>query len=483
MSHGHDELIHLSAMQAVDLLQRGEVSPMDLVEASAARIAQVDRHLNALPILCLERAREHAAKLMRKPRPRRPRPGWLGGLPLAIKDLNDVKGVRTTFGSPIYADNVSKRSDLLVEVLEQRGGIVMGKSNTPEFGAGGSTFNEVLGKTRNPWNNARQVGGSSGGAACALASGQVWLAQGSDLGGSLRTPASFCGIVGLRPSPGRVAHGPEPLPFNTLSVDGPMARNALDTALFLDALAGRHDEDPLSLEAPRKSFVEQVRGARPPKRIGYSADLGFMPVDAEVAAICRQAAERFADMGASVEDASPDFGEAMAAFQTLRAAGFAASMSDTLATHRHLLKPEIIWNIERGLLLSAREVGAAEAARGRLYHACAKFFRKYDLLLLPATAVPPFDVDVRYVEEVNGRRFDNYVEWMGLACAITLTSLPTLSVPAGLTADGLPVGLQIVGPQRGEGAALGAAHLLEQATGLAGRVPLDPLGSDGRPLA
>ena len=465
MSNDTPELVRLSALQAVEKLREGEVSPLELVEASAARIEQVDGPLNAIPIRCFERAREHARKLMKTRLPGRTRAGWLGGLPIAIKDLNEVAGVRCTFGSPIYADNVSIRSDLLVEVLERRGGIVMGKTNTPEFGAGGSTFNEVLGTTVNPWDTTRTVGGSSGGAAAALASGQVWLAQGSDLGGSLRTPASFCGVIGLRPTPGRVAHGPEPLPFNTLSVDGPMARTALDTALFLDALAGRHNEDPLSLEAPRRSFLSQASAARPPRRVAFSPDLGFMPVDPQVAEICRAAAAHFESMGARVDEVCPDFSDAMPTFQTLRAAGYAAGMATLLGTHRDRLKPEVVWNIEQGLKLDARAIGIAEAARGQLYHACAAFFRDYDLLLTPATIVPPFAASVRWVEEANGRRFDNYVEWMGLACAVTLTSLPTLSVPAGFDADGLPVGLQMVGRPRGEAALLGAAHLLEQAMG------------------
>lgn len=469
-----EDLIRLDAVQVVERLARGDVSPLELVDAAIARIEAVDGPLNAMPIRCFERAREHALKLMRGRRTRRAASGWLGGLPIAIKDLNEVAGVRCTYGSTIYADHVPTRSDLLVETLERRGGIVMGKTNTPEFGAGGNTFNDVLGITRNPWNTSRTVGGSSGGAACALASGQVWLAQGSDLGGSLRTPAAFCGVIGLRPSPGRVARGPEPLPFNTLSVDGPMARNPLDAALLLDALAGRHDEDPLSLERPRRSFLAAVRDSRPPRRVAFSPDLGFMPVDPEVARICRAAAERFADMGAQVEEACPDFSGAMDTFQTLRAAGYAAGKAELLRTHREQLKPEVIWNIEQGMALDAARVGAAEIARGRLYHDCAAFFRRYDLLLSPATIVPPFPAEMRWVEEANGRRFDNYVEWMGLACAVTLTSLPALSAPAGFTAGGLPVGLQIIGPPRGEAAVLAAAHRLDEATGFSRRLPVDP---------
>ncbi len=473
-SLGPSELCRLGAVEAVELLARREVSPLDLVEAAARRIEATDGALNALPTLCLDRARDHARRIMAAaPGDARPEP-WLGGLPVAIKDLEDVAGVRTTYGSPIYGDHVPERSDILVERLESRGAIVVGKSNTPEFGAGASTFNEVFGKTHNPWNPAKSVAGSSGGAAAAVAAGQVWLASGSDLGGSLRTPASFNGVVGLRPSPGRVPRGPNPLPFATLAVAGPIARTAADTALFLDALAGRHREDPLSLASPKRSFLTRLREKRVPARVAYSPDLGLFPVDPEVAEICGRTAERFAELGAVVEQACPDFAGAVETFQTLRAALFAAQMAPLLRQHRALLKPEVIWNIEKGMALTADDIGRAELARGELYQRVVRFFERYDLLLCPAAIVPPFDVDVRYIEEVAGHRFDNYIEWVGITFAITLTSCPALSAPAGLTGAGLPVGLQIVAPPRGEAAALTAAALLEDLTGLADRLPVDP---------
>jgi len=473
-SQSSSELFRLGAVEVVNLLALGEVSPLDLVEAAAQRIEATEGSLNALPTLCLDRARDHARRIMAaRPGEARSEP-WLGGLPVAIKDLEDVAGVRTTYGSPIYSDHVPERSDILVERLESRGAIVIGKSNTPEFGAGASTFNEVFGKTRNPWNPAKSVAGSSGGAAAAVAAGQVWLASGSDLGGSLRTPASFNGVVGLRPCPGRVPRGPNPLPFATLSVAGPIARNAADTALFLDALAGQHREDPLSLPSPRRPFLEQLREKRLPARIAYSPNLGLFPVDSEVAAVCRRAAERFAELGVAVEAACPDFSGAVETFQTLRAALFAANMAPLLRERRALLKPEVIWNIEKGMALTADDIGRAELARGELYQRMVRFFESYDLLLCPAAIVPPFDVDIRYIEEVEGHRFDNYIEWVGITFAITLTSCPALSAPAGFTGAGLPVGLQIVAPPRGEAAALTAAALLEDLTGLANRLPVDP---------
>ena len=466
----------LTAVDAVDLLRRGEISPLELIDAAAARIAATDGAINALPTLCLDRARDHAGRLMEKPVAER---GLLGGLPIAVKDLNAVAGVRCTQGSPIFADTIPDRSDIMVETLERQGAIVIGKSNTPEFGAGASTFNEVFGKTRNPWNVEKSVAGSSGGAAACVAAGQAWLATGSDLGGSLRTPASFNSVVGLRPSPGRVACGPTTLPFNPLMVEGPIARNAADCALFLDAMAGWHPEDPLSLVAPATAFREAVREARPPRRVGYSSDLGIVPVDGEVKRICAEAAEHFAAMGAEVDDACPDFSDAIESFQTLRAAAFAAGMAPLLRDHRDKLKPEVIWNIEKGMALTADEIGRAERAQAKLYASVVAFFTDHDFLLCPAAIVPPFDVDIRYVEEVDGVRFDNYVHWISITFAISLTSCPALSAPAGFTESGLPVGLQIVGPPRGEAAVLGAAALLEHATGIAGRLPVDPKATDG----
>ena len=300
-----NELLRKPAREVVRLLERREVSPVELAELALARIAAVDGAVNAVPTVCAERALEHARRLG-DAAPPDDRRGWLGGLPVVIKDLNDVAGVRTTYGSPIFKDHVPDRSGYEVERLESRGAVVLGKSNTPELGAGANTFNEVFGITRNPWDTRLTCGGSSGGAAVALATGMAWLANGSDLGGSLRTPASFCSVVGLRPSPGRVPHGPSASPFQTLSVEGPMARDVRDLALMLDAQAGFDPRDPISFEAPVRSFAEAAGQPTPPRRVAFSADLGVTPVDAEVAAICRAATQRFAELGALVEEASPD---------------------------------------------------------------------------------------------------------------------------------------------------------------------------------
>jgi amidase len=468
------ELARLSAQAVVRLLRQGKVSPLELIDAALARIAATDGVLNALPTLCADRARDSARRLMGSASAVAPGPGWLGGLPLAVKDLNDVAGVRTTYGSPIYADNVPARSDILVERLEANGAVVLAKSNTPEFGAGANTFNPVFGETLNPWNPRLTVGGSSGGSAAALAAGQVWLATGSDLGGSLRTPASFCSVVGLRPSPGRVPHGPEARPFDTLSVDGPMGRTVGDVALMLDAMVARHPEDPLSLDLPQEPFQVAAAERRRPLRVAFSPDLGISPVDAEVRALCAAAAQRFGAAGVIVEEACPDFSGAVEAFGVLRALGFVAGHREHYETHRDKLKPDVIWNIERGLALTASDIARAELARGALYHRVAEFFRSYDLLLCPAACVPPFDVKVRWLKELNGVAFDNYVEWIRITYAVTLTSCPALSLPCGFTRDGRPVGLQMVGRPRGEAELLGAAAALEEILDIAKLVPIDP---------
>lgn len=466
-------LVKLIARQAVDLLKKREVSPLELIDAAIRRIEETDGELNALPTLCVERARAHAEKIMANRVADAPR-GYLYGLPIAVKDLKDVSGVRSTKGSPIFTDYLPARSDFLVETIEEKGGIVLAKSNTPEFGAGANTFNEVFGKTRNPWNIGMTCGGSSGGSAVALATGQVWLATGTDLGGSLRQPASFCSVVGLRPSPGRVASGPKVLPFATLSVDGPMGRTVGDVALFLDTQAGQHQNDPISFPAPTVPYVSAVDQAIPPRRIAFSPDLGIASIDSEVRELCEQAVSIFEGMGATVVEDTIDLHDAEDTFQTLRAAQFVSSYASLLENHRDQLKPEVIWNIEKGLQLNAGEIAQAELARGAIFHRAAEFFQRYDLLVCPTAAVPPFDVDKRYVTEINGIELDNYVAWLSITSAITLTACPSISVPCGFTNSGLPVGLQIVGPCASEYSVLSAAAMFEQGAGLASELPLDP---------
>lgn len=465
------DLVSLTARDAVALLKKGEVAPLELVDAAADRIAAVDGAVNAIPTLCLEQARDAAANFEQ---PGEAGPGWLAGLPMVVKDLNEVAGVRTTFGSPIFADYVPDADELSVATLKGNGAIVIGKSNTPEFGAGANTFNEVFGKTRNPWNTDMTCGGSSGGAAVSLATGMAWLATGSDLGGSLRTPASFCSVVGMRPSPGRVATGPTSDPFQTLSVNGPMGRTVADTALMLDAEAGLNSHYPLSLPAPEVPFETAALNPVAPGKVGFSPDLGIGPVDAEVAEICRAAAVRLGEAGSSVDDDIPDFSDALEIFQTLRAALFVANRATLLENFRDKLKPEMIWNIEKGMQQSSGDIGRAQVERGKLTVRVADWFGDHDVLACPVAIVPPFDVDNRYVERVGDHEFDNYVDWLYIVAAITLTGCPAISVPCGFTASGLPVGLQLVGRPRGEAELLSYAAKAEEIFALDTLLPIDP---------
>ena len=464
-------LVRASACAIVGKLEAGDLTPLDLLDVLESRIAEVDCKVNALPTLCFERARTHAKALMKKPAGER---GLLAGLPIPIKDLFNVEGVRNTQGSPIFKDTISSYSDIVVEHLEENGGMVYAKSNTPEFGAGANTFNEVFGATRNPWDTSRSAAGSSGGAAVALATGMAWLAHGTDMGGSLRNPASFCGIVGMRPSIGRVAHTPSAMIDRNLTVHGPMARNVEDLALLLDAMSGEHPPDPLSLPRLPKSFLSAVRSPQMPKRVAYSPDLGITPVDPEVAAITRKAALRFAEAGVVVEEAHPDLHEAHECFHVLRAFDFAVTKAELLREKRDLLKPEVIWNIEEGLKLSVEQIARAEAQRVTMTARVIEFFKSYDLLLTPATIVAPFPIEHRYVAECAGKKFDNYVEWLGIVYAITLACCPALSLPCGFTAKGLPVGLQMVARPRGEARLLAGAKVLEDILGLRGTTPIDP---------
>jgi amidase len=464
-------LVRETACTVVEKLRAGEITPLDLLDAVEKRIAEVDGKVNALPILCFDRARQHAKALMQKPVSER---GLLAGLPVPIKDLTNVAGVLTTQGSPIFKDTVATRSDIVVTQLEANGAVVYAKSNTPEFGAGANTFNEVFGATLNPWDTSRSAAGSSGGGAVALATGTAWLAHGTDMGGSLRNPASFCGIVGLRPSIGRVARTPSAMIDRNLTVHGPMARNVEDLALLLDAMSGEYAADPLSLPAPATSFVSATRSGRKPKRIAYSPDLGITPVDPEVKAVTRKAAERFAEAGVIVEEAHPDLSEAHECFHVLRAFDFAVTKASLLRTKRDLLKPEVIWNIEEGLRLTVEQIARAEAQRVAMTARTVEFFETYDLLLAPATIVAPFPIENRYVAECDGTKFDNYVQWLGVVYAITLACCPALSLPCGFTASGLPVGLQMVASPRGDAQLLAGAKVLEDILGVRGTTPIDP---------
>jgi amidase len=469
------DLCKLTAREAVALLRRRSLSPLDLIAAAQARIEAIDSRINALPTRCFDRARAQARRIMGDDAPR---PGChLHGLPIVVKDLTAVAGVRFTEGSRVFADRVADRSDIAVETLEANGAIVVAKSNTPEFGAGGNTVNDVFGATLNPWDTRLTSGGSSGGSAAALATGEAWLATGTDMAGSIRYPAAYCAVVGLRPSPGRVAHGPRNLCFGTFNVDGPMARNVADIALMLDAMTAEHPEDPLSLPPPAVPFlatVEQaLQGSRRALRVAWSPDLGVAPLDPELRRICTEAVRTFERVGASVDEACPDLGDANRAFYVLRNMQRAAG-AELLRRHRDQLSPEIVHYTEKGLAQSADEIAAAENTRGAIYHRMVAFFQAYDILATPTVVAPPYDVRLRHLMQVGDTRFDDFFAYLMLTSIITVTACPAISVPCGFTRSGLPVGLQLIAAPRNDAGLLAAAALFEAQHDFAARLPIDP---------
>jgi amidase len=467
------EFIKWTATEAVAKLSRGEVSPLQLLDAAEARIAETNPQINAMVTLCFDRAREHAKRLMNEPRAGRPA-GFLHGLPIAVKDNTDVEGVRCTSGSRVYEHRVAPGSDPVVQRLEAHGAIVVGKTNLPEFAAGGNTFNDVFGATRNPWDTRMSASGSSGGSAAALAAGQIWLATGNDFGGSIRTPAAFCSVSGLRPSPGRVARL-QKQPFNPLSVEGPMARTVADVALMFDAEAGFDPRDPLSPHEPLPSFAQCAARPERPRRVAVSADLGVAPVvDRNVRACITDVAEKLAAQGVDVVEAHPDLGDAGENFLKLRGAVYIARVAPLLAQYRDVLKPEVVENIEFGLGLKLTDVVAAEIAQGEIIRRAAAFFEDYDALICPATLCPPFDVELRYPESWDGVALAGYMGWLVLTYAVTMTACPVLAVPGGFTPSGLPLGLQVIGRPQREAALFSYGAWIEQLLGLSRLTPLEP---------
>jgi amidase len=462
-----DELWKMSASEVVHALRQGDLEPKDAIEAAIYRIEATDGDVNALPIHCFERAFDQAKKIGPSDDPRH-----LAGLPIGVKDYNDVGGVRTTYGSPIYAENIPATSDATIATLEGRGAIPIAKSNVPEW-AGGHTFNPVNGLTCNPWNTSRSAGGSSGGSGAALASGQVWLATGNDLGGSLRTPAGFNGVVGLRPGPGVVPRGKRLQAFDTLWVEGPMARDVADVALMLDAGAGHHPDDPFSFDAPG-SFVAALEGSDKPTRVAFSPDLGIVPMAREVREVADNAIRHLTGAGVDVTYDIPDFSGALDGFQTLRAILLGTMMGELLESERDRITEDIVSNVERGFEVTPERLFAAERTRWTLYHRMTAFFETHDLLICPSASIPAFPVDLRYVKEIDGQPCETYIDWFAITFALTMTSCPVISIPCGFTEDGLPIGLQIVGKPRGEAALLQTAHWIEKLFGIAPMLPIDP---------
>ncbi len=463
-----EELCFLPATELARLIRSSELSAREVLAAHLRRIERVNRVVNAIVTLVPERA-EAAALAADEALARGEPVGPLHGLPIAHKDLALTAGIRTTFGSPIFADFVPDQDELFVERVRAAGAILIGKTNTPEFGAGSHTFNPVFGVTRNPYDLARSAGGSSGGAAAALATGMLPIADGSDLGGSLRNPASFCNVVGFRPSPGRVPTWPTFDAWATLPVEGPMGRTVGDAALLLSPMAGPDPRVPISLPEPGATFAPPLDADLGSPIVAWAPDAGgSMPVEAAVASTLEPGRAILEAIGCRTEEAFPDLRGAREVFLTLRALAFARDLGLLLATDRDRMKATVVWNIEQGLKLSGDDVGRAQRLRTELYARVATFFERFAFLAMPVTQVVPFPVETEYPTEVAGAPMATYLDWMEACWCITVTGHPAISVPCGFTDDGLPVGLQIVGRRGDDLGVLRVAHAFECANG-AGR--------------
>jgi amidase len=466
-----------SARSLAKQIRKRKLSAREVVEAHLDQIKQINPTVNAIVSLDEEQALQSAMAADERLTAGK-KVGPLHGLPIAIKDTHNATGFLTTYGSPIFRENMAISDDLIVERLRAAGAIVIGKTNVPEFAAGSHTFNKVFGVTRNPYNPKKTAGGSSGGAAVAVACGMLPLADGSDMGGSLRYPACFNNVVGLRTSPGRIPY-PKAALYSPLAVQGPIARDVDDAAFMLSVIAGHDLSSPLSIEEPGSIFSTKFNRDLKGLRIAWSADLGgILPVDSEVRRNLEQQVSIFTDMGCYVKEACPDLGDAEEVFQVLRAFEFELTYSDLFNRFKELMKPSFIWNLEKGRSLNATKIGSAENLRFQLYNKMRAFFEKYDALLLPVSQVPAFDADLEYPVSIDGVQMENYIDWMRSCYYISATGNPSLSVPSGFTKEGLPLGLQIVGPHRGDYQVLRIGAAYEQATGYGKKRPTLALRQD-----
>ena len=473
-----DDLCRMQATELAASLRSGVVSAREVLDAHLRRIDRVNPDVNAVVTLVPERAVARAAALD-EARARGEVLGPLHGLPIAHKDLVQTAGVRTTFGSPVYEAFVPAEDDLLVERIRTGGAVMVGKTNTSEFGVGSHTFNPVFGVTRNPYDVGRSAGGSSGGAAAALAARMLPIADGSDLGGSLRNPAAFCGVVGFRPSPGRVPSWPSFDVWDPLSVEGPMGRTVADVALLLSAIAGPDPRVPLSLDDPGETFAPPALEADiGPIRVAFApAADGRMPIDPRiVSAIVRHAAT-FADLGCEVEEAFPRLDGAREVFLTLRWHASARDLGELASRERDRIKATVLWVIDQGMRLKGEDIGHIQRTWSRIHRRVAAFFERFDVLAMPVTQVLPFPVETEYPTQIEGVTMGSYLDWMESCWSITVTGLPSISVPAGFADDGLPVGIQLVGRRHADLSLLRIARTFEAATEHWRREP--PLPSEG----
>lgn len=456
------DLTRTSARELANLIRTRTVSPVEVLDAHLAAIERINPKLNAIITLAEQQART-AAQSAEKAAMRGEAVGPLHGLPFGVKDITPTAGIRTTYGSPLFKNNVPTEDAEVVRRLKAAGAIVLAKTNTPEFATGANTVNELFGATRNPWNPELSPAGSSGGSAVAVATGMLPLAQGTDFGCSIRIPAAFCGIVGIRPTPGLIPNYPMPLAWDPGQVHGPLARTADDAAMMLDAMVGFSRLSPISVTPPWNSALAIVERAEDLKklRIAYASDIAGIGVDSEIDAICRQAAQSLERDGAIVEAVSFDVSDGRAPYQTWRSAWMVGQQFQRMSMLAQF-GPNLKGNVEAGLKLGTIDIAKAEQTRQEVFHRFRQLFEGYDLLLTPAAPVKPYPVTMNFPNEINGRTFENYIDWIAPAFLITLVSLPAGSAPAGKTRDGLPVGLQIVAPRFEEPTILSVAKLIQR---------------------
>jgi amidase len=471
-----ETLCYTAPKKLARLIRTRKLSATEVMRTFIGRIERINPRVNAIVTFLPERALAAAKALDRRLGKARTAAGTaatapLAGLPIAFKDIVPTKGIRTTYGSLVYKDHVPGEDGVLVERLGAAGAITIGKTNTPEFATGSQTFNAVFGATLNPYDLTKTCGGSSGGAAVCVACAMLPFADGSDFGASLRNPGNFCNVVGFRPTPGRVPMFPFPNSWDTLWSVGPLARTVEDAAFLLSAMAGPDSRVPTSIAEPGHVFSRPLARDFRKVRVAWSRDLGGLPVDTRVTKVLEAQRSVFESLGCIVEEAEPDLSDAEEAFQVQRALGFVEAYGKLLKTDRARMKDTVVWNIEEGLKLDAARIARANLLRTRVFHTMRRFLDRHEFLLLPVNQVPPFAADQPYVTEINGVKLPSYIDWMKTCYYISATSHPAISVPAGFTDDGLPVGLQIVGRYRDDFGVLQIAHAFEAATGAGRRRP------------
>ena len=459
-------LTRKSARELARLIRTRDVSPVEVLDAHLAVIDQVNPKLNAIITLDTGPARD-AARAAEAAAAKGEPLGALHGLPLAIKDVTPTAGIRTTFASPLFKDHVPTEDAEVVRRLKAAGAIILAKTNTPEFACGANTNNALFGPTRNPWNPALTPAGSSGGSAVAVATGMVPIAQGTDFGCSIRIPAAFCGIVGIRPTPGLTPNYPMPLAWDPGQVHGALGRDAEDVALMLDSIVGFSRLSPISVAPPWASALAEVEREMDATglRVAYVSDIAGIGVDGEIDAICRKAAERLRNAGAQVEEIAFDVSDGRDPYQTWRGVWMVGQQYENLRAIDSFGQ-NLKGNVQAGLKVAAVDIAAAERKRLEVFHRFRELFERFDILLTPAAPAKPFPVDVNFPTEINGQRFENYVDWIAPAFLITLVSLPAGSAPAGMTSDGLPVGMQIVAPRFEEPLILSVAKVIHRSSGV-----------------